>query len=65
MTLPVNYTNPEYDGLITNVDLLIKNISEKVGIFKSDIFRTHECIFENMACSFNKCSFLHLFVTAS
>ena len=31
MTLPVSYTNPEYDDLVTNVDLLIKNISEKVG----------------------------------
>jgi hypothetical protein len=31
MTLPVRYTNPEYDDLVTNIDLLIKNISEKVG----------------------------------
>ncbi|XP_063440263.1 L-fucose kinase-like isoform X2 [Mytilus trossulus] len=32
MVLPVSYTNPEYDGLITNVDLLIKNISEKLAV---------------------------------
>ncbi|CAC5396601.1 FUK [Mytilus coruscus] len=32
MVLPVSYKNPEYDGLITNVDLLIKNISEKLAV---------------------------------
>ncbi|XP_052061066.1 L-fucose kinase-like isoform X2 [Mytilus californianus] len=32
MVLPVSYTNPEYDGLITNVDLLINNISEKLAV---------------------------------
>lgn len=32
MTLPVSYTSPEYDGLITNIDLLIKNITEKLAL---------------------------------
>ena len=31
-TLPAKYKSPEYDGLVTMLDVLIKVITEKVSI---------------------------------
>ncbi|XP_041375931.1 L-fucose kinase-like [Gigantopelta aegis] len=31
-TLPVQYSNAEYDGLVTSIDLLLKVISEKIAV---------------------------------
>ncbi|XP_056009006.1 L-fucose kinase-like isoform X1 [Ostrea edulis] len=32
VTLPAEYVTPEYDGLICNIDILIKNITEKLAV---------------------------------